>query len=145
MGIDCLDEAHLSEARVKLYINTRSNSFNTVRKYVTLDGKIDDDETNKGLSILRSIWHLLLQEPEGIVDDDFEKPLNDSFILCQKLYFSIELQPGADFPKVKSYLPTWNYVRSDEETIRNYEEIFRICEHPWGQDGRYGKIFTDAL
>ncbi|OAA34867.1 P450 monooxygenase [Metarhizium rileyi] len=145
VGIDCVDEAHLSEARVKLYIHTRSNSFNTVRKYVTLGGIINDEETKTYLDKLHPIWHLLLQQPEGPVDDDFEKPINDSSMLCQKLYFSFELQPGKDFPNVKTYLPTWNYVRSDEETIQNYEEIFRLCGHPWGEEGVYKKIFTDAF
>nr|AFO69285.1 aromatic prenyl transferase [Periglandula ipomoeae] len=145
IAIDCVDEAHLSQARVKLYVHSRSNAFSTVQKYVTLGGRICDEETQKGLKILRSIWHLLLQEPEGILDDEFEKPLNDSSMLCQKLYFSFELRPGRDFPKVKTYLPTWNYVRSDEETIRNYAAVFRICTHPWGEDGVYGKIFEDAF
>lgn len=116
-----------------------------MRKYVSLGGKINDEETNQYLEKLQPIWHLLLQEPEGPVDEDFEKPINDSSMLCQKLYFSFELQPGRDFPNVKTYLPTWNYVRTDEETIANYQEIFQICGHPWGEEGRYKKIFTDAL
>ncbi|KAI1082127.1 P450 monooxygenase [Whalleya microplaca] len=145
IGIDCVDETQLSDARVKLYVHTRSNCFNTVYNYVTLGGQLCDEETNNGLAILRSIWHLLLQEPGGSIENDYEKPVNDASILCQKLYFSFELQPGKEFPKVKTYLPTWNYVRSDEETVLNYEEIFRKCHHPWGDEGRYGKIFTDAF
>ncbi|KAL7626882.1 hypothetical protein AAE478_003656 [Parahypoxylon ruwenzoriense] len=145
IAIDCVDETRLSDARVKLYVHTRSNSFNTVHNYVTLGGRLCDEETNNGLTILRSIWHLLLQELDGSIDNDYEKPLNDASILCQKLYFSFELQPGKEFPMVKTYLPTWNYVRSDEETILNYEEVFRKCHHPWGKEGRYGKIFTDAF
>jgi hypothetical protein len=42
-------------------------------------------------------------------------------------------------------LPTWNYVRSDEETVKNYEEVFRRCGHEWGQEGRYRKVFESAL
>ncbi|KAI0600759.1 tryptophan dimethylallyltransferase-domain-containing protein [Biscogniauxia sp. FL1348] len=145
IGIDCVDETRLSDARVKIYVHTRSNSFNTVYNYVTLGGQLCDEETTKGLTILRSIWHLLLQENDESIDDDYEKPVNDSSMLCQKLYFSFELQPGKEFPRVKTYLPTWNYVRSDEETILNYEEAFRKCHHPWGEEGRYGKIFTDAF
>ncbi|KAI1121485.1 tryptophan dimethylallyltransferase-domain-containing protein [Nemania abortiva] len=145
VAIDCFDEACLSEARVKIYLHTRSNTFKTVREYVTLRGELCDQETEEGLEILRDIWHLWLQEPDGISGEDFEKPLNDASMLCQKLYFSIELQPGEDVPKVKSYLPTWNYVRSDEETISNYEKIFRKCGHVWGENGRYGQIFTAAF
>nr|QIA15787.1 aromatic prenyl transferase [Epichloe bromicola] len=145
IAIDCVDDSHLSNARVKLYVHTRSSSFNTVKNYVTLGGAICDEETQKGLGILRSIWHLLLQEPEGISDDGFDKPVNDSSMLCQKLYFGFELRPGRDFPQVKTYVPTWNYLRSDGETIRNYEAIFQACDHPWGEDGTYGKMFQDAF
>nr|Q15FB3.1 RecName: Full=Indole diterpene prenyltransferase ltmF; AltName: Full=Lolitrem B biosynthesis cluster 2 protein F [Epichloe festucae var. lolii]ABF20224.1 aromatic prenyl transferase [Epichloe festucae var. lolii]AGN73079.1 aromatic prenyl transferase [Epichloe hybrida]AVA32104.1 IdtF [Epichloe hybrida] len=145
VGIDCVDDAHLSNARVKLYVHTMSSSFNTVKNYVTLGGAIWDEQTQKGLGILQSIWHLLLQEPEGISDNGFDKPVNDSSMLCQKLYFSFELRPGTDFPQVKTYVPTWNYLRTDGETIQNYEAIFRACDHPWGEDRTYGKIFQDAF
>ena len=145
MAIDCVNEASLPDARVKFYVHARSNSFNTVRDYVTLGGRLQDESTLKGLAILRNIWHLLLQEPEGAVDDEFEKPLNDSSIFCQRLYFSFEMRPGRKFPEVKTYLPTWNYVRSDEETMKNYEEVFRRCGHEWGEEGRYRKVFESAL
>ncbi|RYP42591.1 hypothetical protein DL767_000115 [Monosporascus sp. MG133] len=145
VGIDCVDEASLSDARVKVYVHVRSNSFNTVRDYVTLGGRLQDKTTLKGLAILRDIWHLLLQEPEGIVDDDYNRPLNDSSIFCQMLYFSIEMRPGREFPEVKTYLPTWNYVRSDKATVQNYEEVFRKCGYEWGQEGRYRKVFESSF
>ncbi|GIK05236.1 aromatic prenyltransferase [Aspergillus viridinutans] len=145
VGIDCVDEASLSDARVKLYVHSMSNSFNTVRDYVTLGGRLQDATTLKGLAVLRDIWHLLLQEPEGIVGDDYNKPLNDGSMLCQRLYFSFEMRPGREFPEVKTYLPTWNYARSDEAIVQNYEEVFRKCGHEWGMDGRYKKVFESAL
>ncbi|ERF69448.1 hypothetical protein EPUS_07852 [Endocarpon pusillum Z07020] len=83
-----------------------------------------DEITLNGLAILRDIWHLLLQEPEG-VNDDYNKPINDGTLLCQRTYFSFELRPGRELPEVKTYLPTWNYVRSDVETVQNYEEVCR--------------------
>ncbi|KFH44067.1 Ent-kaurene oxidase-like protein [Hapsidospora chrysogenum ATCC 11550] len=141
VAVDCVNETSLPDARVKFYVHARSNSFNTVRDYVTLGGRLQDESTLKGLAILRDIWHLLLQEPEGAVDDDFEKPLNDSSIFCQRLYFSFEMRPGRKVPEVKTYLPTWNYVRSDEETVKNYEEVFRRCGHAWGEEGRYREVF----
>jgi DMATS type aromatic prenyltransferase len=145
VGIDCVDEASLSDARVKLYVHTMSNSFNMVRDYVTLGGRLQDKTTLKGLGVLRDIWHLLLQEPEGLVDDDYSKPLNDGSMLCQRLYFSFEMRPGREFPEVKTYLPTWNYVRSDEATVQNYEQVFRKCGQEWGEEGRYRKVFESAL
>ncbi|GAB0138305.1 aromatic prenyl transferase [Epichloe bromicola] len=87
IAIDCVDDSHLSNARVKLYVHTRSSSFNTVKNYVTLGGAICDEETQKGLGILRSIWHLLLQEPEGISNDGFDKPVNDSSMLSKAIFW----------------------------------------------------------
>lgn len=139
-----VDEAGLSDARVKLYVYTLNNSFNTVRDYVTLGGRLQDEITLKGLTILRDIWHLLLQEPEG-VDDDYNKPINDGTILCQRTYFSFELRPGRELPEVKTYLPTWNYVRSDVETVQNYEEVFRRCGYEYGKEGKYKELFENAL
>ncbi|KAM4059007.1 tryptophan dimethylallyltransferase domain-containing protein [Hirsutella rhossiliensis] len=145
LGIDCVDEANMADARVKLYVHTRNNSFNTVRDYLTLGGRLQDKRTLDGLDALRKIWHLLLQEPEGITDDDYDKPLYSGSVFYQKAYFSFELRPNSELPEVKTYLPTWHYVRSDEETVQNYEEIFRLCGQEWGQDGRYKMVFEDAF
>jgi len=110
---------------------------------VTLGGRLEDETTLKGLEILREFWHLLLQEPEGIPDDDYNKPLN--YPAVQSLYFSFEMRPGDAYPEVKTYLPTWNYQRNDQETVNNYEEVFRRCGQAWGHEGRYKKAFESAL
>ncbi|PFH59491.1 hypothetical protein XA68_12251 [Ophiocordyceps unilateralis] len=145
IGIDWVDQGKMSDARVKLYVHCRNNSFNTVREYVTLGGLIQDETTLNGLEQLYKIWHLLLQEPEGIPNEDYDKPLTGNSAMYQKLYFSFELRPGKKLPEVKTYLPTWHYVRSDEETVQNYEEVFRLCRLPWGQDGQYKKLFEGAF
>lgn len=140
-AFDCVDEANLSKARAKLYLTSPSNSFNTVRDYVTLGGRINNQVTTKYLGILRDIWNLLLQDPEGIHDDDYETPGGDS----QKTYYSLELKPGMALPEVKVYVPTWKYVRSDKETVQNYQRIFQKCGHDWGKEGVYRAIYEDAL
>ncbi|RDA95614.1 hypothetical protein CP533_1095 [Ophiocordyceps camponoti-saundersi (nom. inval.)] len=145
IGIDWVEEAAMSDARVKIYVHCRNNSFNTVRDYITLGGLIQEETTINGLKQLSKIWHLLLQEPEGIASEDYDKPLTDISAMYQKLYFSFELRPGKKLPEVKTYLPTWHYVRSDEETVKNYEEVFRLCGLAWGQDGQYKKLFESAF
>nr|J7FK08.1 RecName: Full=Indole diterpene prenyltransferase idtF; AltName: Full=Indole-diterpene biosynthesis cluster protein F [Claviceps paspali]AFO85419.1 aromatic prenyl transferase [Claviceps paspali] len=145
IAIDCVDEAHLSEARVKLYCHSTSNSFNTVKKWLTIGGKVKDENTLKGLQILRSMWHLFIQKPEGIPDDELETPVNLENALKHRMYFSFELKPGQDIPQVKTYLPIWRYAPSDEQAIDNFEAAFRQCHHPWGEDGTYGRIFRNAL
>ncbi|RDA85058.1 hypothetical protein CP532_3129 [Ophiocordyceps camponoti-leonardi (nom. inval.)] len=145
IGIDWVEEADMSDARVKIYVHSRNNSFNTVRDYVTLGGLIQDETTTNGLKQLSKIWHLLLQEPEGIPSEDYDKPLTGISAMYQKLYFGFELRPGRKLPEVKTYLPIWHYVRSDEETVRNYEEVFRLCGIPWGEESRYKKLFESAF
>ncbi|RCI07464.1 hypothetical protein L249_4571 [Ophiocordyceps polyrhachis-furcata BCC 54312] len=145
IGIDWVKEAAMSDARVKIYVHCRNNSFNTVRDYVTLGGLIQDETTTNGLKQLSEIWHLLLQEPEGIASEDYDKPLTGISPMYQKLYFSFELRPGKKLPEVKTYLPTWHYVRSDEETVQNYEQVFRLCGLGWGEHGRYKKLFESAF
>ncbi|KAF4585498.1 Aromatic prenyl transferase [Ophiocordyceps camponoti-floridani] len=145
VGLDWVDEREMSDARIKIYVHSRNNSLNTVRDYVTLGGLIQDETKLSGLQQLSKIWHLLLQEPEGIPDDDYDKPFSGDSALYQKLYFSFELRPGKKLPEVKTYLPTWHYVRTDEETVGNYEEIFRLCGQPWGKEGAYRKLFESAF
>ncbi|KAG6038915.1 hypothetical protein E4U41_003533 [Claviceps citrina] len=143
--IDCVKEAQLSGARVKIYVSTKSNAFRTVQNYVTLGGKLRDEETIKYLQQLHSVWHLLLQNPEGIPDDEVETPPTNISPFGHKLYFGIELRPGEKSPAIKTYIPTWMYARSDVETIRNYEAVFRALGHPWGEDGVYGKVFREVF
>nr|AGN73100.1 aromatic prenyl transferase-like protein [Epichloe aotearoae] len=147
VGIDCVDEADLSEARVKLYVHTRDNSFNTVRDYVTLGGRITDETTLEGLGVLRELWHMLLQKPEGIPDEGYDAPFSDKegFAAYQKLYFGFELRPSRELPEVKSYLPTWHYVKSDDVAVDNYEEVFRRCGQDWGHNSKYRKMFEEAF
>ncbi|KJZ72998.1 hypothetical protein HIM_07570 [Hirsutella minnesotensis 3608] len=145
VGVDCCNEADLADARIKLYVHTRSNSFDTLRDYMTLGGRLQDERTLKGLELLHKIWHLLLQQPQAFDNDQFEAPFSDGNAFYQKLYFCFELRPSKELPEVKSYVPTWHYVRSDDETVQNYEEIFRACGQKWGNDGLYRRIFEDAF
>ncbi|KOS19887.1 7-dimethylallyltryptophan synthase [Escovopsis weberi] len=139
-AFDCVEEGNLSSARVKIYLTTPTNSFNTAREYITLGGRINNATTKKYLILLQRVWHLLLQDPEDR-DDEYETPVLDNL----KLYFSIELKPGMKVPEVKSYVPTWKYVKSDKETVQNYQRIFREIGHPWGAEGRYQDIYEDAF
>ncbi|KAM4067302.1 tryptophan dimethylallyltransferase domain-containing protein [Hirsutella rhossiliensis] len=143
VAVDCVDEASLSNARVKLYVVSANNSFNAVRDYITLGGRFQNKVILKGLALLQDIWHLLLQEPEGIVNDDYNKRPNHCSPMS--LYINFEIRPDTKLPEVKIYLPLWNYVRSDEEAVNNYEEVFRRCGYEWGKEGMYWKAFESAL
>ncbi|KHN93999.1 aromatic prenyl transferase [Metarhizium album ARSEF 1941] len=142
--IDLASDQDSHDARVKLYVNTTSNSFNTVRQCMTLSGRRQDEMTLKGLEVLRSIWHLLLQEEQEVADD-YEKPVNDASKLVMKLFFCLEITPGKDLPDVKLHVPIFNYLKSDREALCNIEDIFRKCNQEWAANGKYRETFESAF
>nr|BBD84645.1 putative prenyltransferase [Cordana terrestris] len=144
IAIDCVPESMLPSARIKVYVHTMSNSFKTVRDYVTLGGRRADLATLQGLSKLRDIWHLLLGEPNGI-DEDFNKPLTGFSPMQHRLYFSYEMKPGNSDPAVKVYIPVQNYAPNDDAIVQNYEANFRQCGWPWGKDGAYRNVIESSL
>ncbi|EMR67034.1 putative aromatic prenyltransferase protein [Eutypa lata UCREL1] len=143
-AIDCV--APDAGARVKLYTATPSNSFNTVREYVTFGGRLTDKTTFEGLKVLREIWHLLLNEQdESRVDDSFSKPVADPNSGHKGLCFSWEIRPGQDVPETKVYVPLFQYSTSTHVITRNLEQVFK--KHGWslGFDGKFEKLVEEAL
>nr|QPI71219.1 Aromatic prenyltransferases [Ovatospora brasiliensis]WNZ75140.1 MollF [Ovatospora sp.] len=144
LGIDAVDP-EVTKARLKVYMRRKSTAFNVVRDAVTLGGRVVDPETLKGLEVLKGIWHLLLDEPEGIADDNWNKPPNDPTNEHWGLALGIELTPGRATPQVKVYVPAWQYARSDAAMVKNMEKVFQTRNWLWGKDGRYGKMLEGAF
>jgi len=145
IGIDCVSRD--AGARVKIYTTLPSNSFAAVREHVTFGGKKTDATTLKGLDVLREIWHLLINEPEGKRDDAFEKELRIPANVGGHpgLTCSWELKPGQDIPEVKVYVPLWQYCSSDRDIIGNLEKVFEKRGWSWGGGGEYRAMFEEAL
>lgn len=120
IGIDCTDP---STARVKLYMATDTARFDYIRTAMTLSGRLNDEFTTRGMEILRGIWHLLLDEPEGI-SEDWNKPRNKLPNALPGVFVSYEIRAGAELPDVKVYVPMWLYHRSDEAVAKNLDRIF---------------------
>lgn len=121
-----------------------TNSFNTVREWVTMGGRLNDTATLQQLSKLREIWHLLLGESNGLPDEEFNKPLSGFSPMQHRLYFSYEMKAGNSNPAVKVYTPVQNYATDDDEVVRNYEANFRQCGWPLGEDGAYRRIIEGS-
>lgn len=143
--MDCVPESDLPSARIKVYVQTMTNSFQTVRDYVTLGGRRTDSATMEGLSRLRDIWHLFLDEANGIQDEDWNKPLTGCSPMQHRLYFSYEMKPENSDPVVKVYIPVQNYAPDDETVVQNYETIFRQWGWPWGKEGTYRSVVESVL
>lgn len=144
LSIELVDAEDLHRARVKMYIHTTTNSFNTVRQCLTLGGRRRDETTMKGLETLRTIWHLMMQEKDQVADD-YEKPVNDAVQQAMKLFFSLEITPGKDLPEVKLYVPVFAYMKSDADTVDNFEIMLKQCNQEWASSGRYRDMFETAL
>ncbi|KAL2293555.1 hypothetical protein FJTKL_05423 [Diaporthe vaccinii] len=145
IAIDCVPENKLPSARIKVYVHTMTNSFKTVRKWVTMGGRLKDAATLQQLSRLREIWHLLLGESNGLPDEEFNKPLSGFSPMQHRLYFSYEMKAGNSNPAVKVYTPVQNYATDDDEVVQNYEANFRQCGWPLGEDGTYRRIIEGAF
>ncbi|KAJ5017935.1 Indole diterpene prenyltransferase ltmF [Colletotrichum sp. SAR 10_99] len=122
IALDCIDPA--AGARVKVYARTSSNAFNVVRQVVTLGGQINDEATLKGLEEMRSMWHLLHNEPEPY-GDDFDKKPKVWDILHKGICYGFELKPGSKWPEVKSYVPLWQYADNDAVIAANLAKAFK--------------------
>ncbi|EFY87829.1 aromatic prenyl transferase [Metarhizium acridum CQMa 102] len=144
LSIDLVKEEDLHGARVKMYLHTTTNSFNTVRQCLTLGGRRQDETTIKGLETLRTIWHLMIQEKDEVADD-YEKPVNDAAQQAMKLFLSLEITPGRDLPEVKLYVPVFTYMKSDAETVENFEIMLEKCNQEWASSGKYRDMFETAF
>lgn len=120
IGIDC---ANPSTARVKLYMATDTARFDYIRTAMTLSGRLNDEFTARGMEILRGIWHLLLDEPEGI-SENWNKPRNKLPNALPGVFVSYEIRAGVELPDVKVHVPMWLYHRSDEAVAKNLDRIF---------------------
>lgn len=148
MSLDCPRETcDAQKARIKFYVSTTSNSFATVRDHVTLGGRRQDATTLEGLDVLRSIWHLLLDEPQPISAEAWEKVDVGTGQLPshRALLISFEMTRGAEWPDVKVYVPVWRYTRSDDAVVANIEAIFRSCKCGSGLENGYGTAFSDVF
>ncbi|KAK7754512.1 hypothetical protein SLS62_003532 [Diatrype stigma] len=144
IGIDCV--APEAGARVKLYTRTESNTMDNVRNHVTLGGRRNDETTLKGLEVLSEVWHLLLDEPQGLADPSVSKPVNDpTNIWHTSIIYSWEVQPRKALPDVKVYVPLWQYSRSNRAIAQNLEKVFEKQGWSWGIDGTYRRLLVDAF
>lgn len=143
IGIDCVSPE--AGARIKIYIDPQSNTWETVQQHVTLGGKLTDKTTLDGLAILRDMWNLMINEPEDKeIDDHFAKEILETKPSSSGACFSWELKPGQATPDVKIYVPLSQYFKSDKAIAVAIEKVFRKRGWAWGVEGAYKKIISDG-
>ncbi|KAE9378697.1 aromatic prenyltransferase [Stipitochalara longipes BDJ] len=143
IGIDCVSPE--AGARIKIYIEPRSNSWAAVQQHITLGGKLTDKSTLDGLAILRDMWNLMINEPEDReIDEHFAKEVPETTPKSSGACFSWELKPGVAIPDVKIYLSLPQYFTSDKAIVEAIEKVFRKRGWVWGVEGAYKKVVSDA-
>ncbi|KAK6223605.1 dimethylallyl tryptophan synthase [Colletotrichum tabaci] len=121
MAIDCVDPG---KARVKVYARTASNSRSVLADVFTLGGAQTDEVTLRGVETAEKVWHLLLDEPEGMAPDQ-RKECRDTRALHKGICFAFELRPGAERIDIKAHLPWGQTSRSDARTVDNFSQALR--------------------
>ncbi|RYO83908.1 hypothetical protein DL766_001735 [Monosporascus sp. MC13-8B] len=132
------------KARVKLYGRTHSTAFSSVRDIVTLGGRAVTEETEESLRRLRSIWHLLLNDPRIRDDDNYDRPPLDAKFYRKGLLVSFEVSTVNPNPEVKVYVPFFQYHGNDAECARNLEQACTLLNWDWGH-GKYLKMLETLL
>ncbi len=150
VGIDCLDPTTHQDGRVKVYFHTGSNTFAAVRDVVTLGGRLDDEFTLKKVDLLRSVWHLLLNEHDGGLDehdkiDTWSKQERAPGTPFSGLLYSVDLAAGRGMPDIKTYVPVFQYAERSETVGRNTDAILRMLGHEWGRTGRFSEVTSAVL
>lgn len=134
IAIDCIDP---QKARIKVYGRTKTNSKATIRDVCTLGGTQTDDLTMRGIEHLHGIWHLIMDEPSGLAEDQSKPPRcpNDHHLgIC----FVFEMRPDQDRIEVKCHLPWAQTNSKDIRTIANFTEALeRLGYHDHA--ARYAK------
>lgn len=132
LGVDLVDP---ERARLKVYLDVNSNSWNAARDVMTLGGRLNDEVTLKGVEILRSIWPLLRDEPES-TDDDFSKPPVIPSVSFPGQQYSIEITAGNSVPEIKIYAPLMQFTKTTQRAEQNMYKILQKLNHPWGSNGK---------
>ncbi|OHF02574.1 aromatic prenyltransferase [Colletotrichum orchidophilum] len=121
MAVDCIEP---NKARVKVYARTNSNAKSVLADVFTLGGAQTDEATLKGVETAEKIWHLLLDEPQGMAADQ-KKDARDMQNLHKGMCFAFELKPGAERVDIKVHLPWGQTASSDTQTMKNFAQVLR--------------------
>ncbi|KAL8642188.1 MAG: hypothetical protein Q9228_001091 [Teloschistes exilis] len=116
-GIDCVAA---QKARVKVYVRSRSTSFDSIRSIMTLGGSIEDIDLENGLNKLSELWQLLFGQDQSL-DGSMELPTIEHRTAGLLYYFDISPQTSRPVPKV--YLPIRHYGTNDHDIAKRLAEF----------------------
>lgn len=124
IAVDCIDP---SKARFKVYGRVKSNSKSVIRDVMTLGGAQTDEVSLKGAEQALKIWHLLLDEKDGLPDDQSKAP-RDPQHQHIGICFVFELRPWEERIDIKAHTPWCQTNRSDLHAVGNFTEALSVLE-----------------
>lgn len=109
MDMLAIDLVEPSQSRIKIYFRSREVCFESVRKVMTLGGRLTNSDMEVGLRNLRRLWDSLFDQ-SGVPDSS---PLPDLKHHTAGVLYYVEFRLGNKVPKVKIYLPVRHYAHND--------------------------------
>ncbi|RAL13170.1 aromatic prenyltransferase [Aspergillus homomorphus CBS 101889] len=120
MAIDLVDPA---QSRIKIYFRSRETSFASVRRTMSLGGKVSDPWLQPGLRNLKRLWDNVLDQ--GDVPEEGALRGTTSTHRTAGMLYNVEFRLGSETPKVKIYIPVRHYARSDWQVFTGLREYLR--------------------
>jgi DMATS type aromatic prenyltransferase len=131
------------EGRIKIYVDVNNNSWNVVRDVMTLGGRLNDEVSLRGLEILKSIYHLIRDEPEDR-PDDYSKPFPPDMPF-PGIQFGFDLTAGNPIPSIKLYGHMRRLSNFDsKKAADNQVKILQKLGHPWGFNGQLETVMKSV-
>ncbi len=107
LAIDCVAPA---SSRMKIYMRSRSTSFDSIRANMTLDGKLEQRDLDKGITELEKLWKMVLLPARHATSSE-ELPRKDHRTAGILYYYDI--RPGQPYPIPRLYIPVRHYGETD--------------------------------
>ena len=120
LAIDCGPPA---DSRMKIYMRSRSTTFESVRRIMTLDGALHDIGLDKGLDELYILWTLIFWQGQNVA---LEASLRSVDHRTAGILYYFNLKQGGQLPSVKIYLPVRHYGRNDCDVAQNVLTYLRL-------------------
>jgi DMATS type aromatic prenyltransferase len=101
IAFDCVNPA-VQKARIKVYLRTESTDWEVARDVMTLGGRLQDDASQKRISIMQSLWPLLM----GNTATHAANGKRVQFWPYTGLLYNVNLTKNNDVPETQCYVCT---------------------------------------
>ena len=134
-AIDCMDPL---DSRLKVYVRSRSTSFETIKATMSLGGKLGDARMAEGLSELQELMRLVL----GLGDDQYAPHLQlpETEHRTGGILYYFEIRPGKKTLVPKIYIPVRHYAKNDYAVLDGLDQYLTARNQ-----GKAGKDFRQAM